>query len=250
MFYPYLEGVSKWEELRYSLRSVDKHLKADYDIWIVGDLPDWICNVRHIKHDKDTRQYMSATFDAISKVGKYILSDETPEIFIRMYDDVYFLGDRNIDDLSVMRFLFDYKEIMNKKHLSGGKLWRDAVMESVIQAKDKGLEGLMTETHCPEVFTKRNMKKVFEIFEPLGFRLLTSTLYFNLFPFEKRIKDRKTERALFYGYEDDFSFGAGNLTQGGWEDGKFFLNHNDKGLTYELKDYIGKRFSEKCRFEK
>jgi hypothetical protein len=39
VYYPYFEREALWEELRYSLRSIKKHLRFDYRVVIVGDLP-------------------------------------------------------------------------------------------------------------------------------------------------------------------------------------------------------------------
>src|SRR5665647_3319131 len=116
----------------------------------------------------------------------------------------------------------------------------------------------MTETHCPEVFEKDKMRKIFKMFDPLENRLLTSTLYFNVFPYELMLKDRKVERALFYGYENDFSYGPGEceLVETRFNrvsrvcEGKYYLNHNDDGLDDGLKKFISGMYPDKCRFEK
>lgn len=42
IFYPYWAKASRWEELKYSLRSLEKNFKQDFEVWIVGDLPEWV----------------------------------------------------------------------------------------------------------------------------------------------------------------------------------------------------------------
>ena len=258
VYYPYLEGAGKWEELRYSLRSLEMHFKEEYEVWIVGDLPEWIKGVWHIPHVKDATGPMASTCDAIIKLWEYLKSDLTPDVFVRMYDDIYFIGDRGLEDLKVTRYLFDCEDLKREGIKSGGALWREAVQRTVRATKRFGFEGIMTETHCPEVFEKKRMIEVFDLFEPLENRLLTSTLYYNVFPWERRLKDRKVERMLFYGYENEFSYSKPPAEAGGnspfdfaqGPEGKFFLNHNDKGLDDGLKRWIERRFGKKSRWEK
>ncbi len=251
VYYPYLESAKKWEELKYSLRGLDRFFGEDFEVWIVGDLPSWIKGVRHIPHKKTERITSSATYDAVSKLSQYIDNKDSPERFVRMYDDIYFIAERTLADLEVTRYLFSYEEFSSGGCRSGSLIWQDQVRKSVEAVRQIGYPGYMTETHCPEVFEKKKMQKVFALFGPLENRLLTSTLYYNVFPFGRLLKDRKTERALFYGQENDFSYG--NLSGSQMDQilkGKYFLNHNDLGLDNDLKKYICKMFPQKSRFEK
>jgi hypothetical protein len=92
------------------------------------------------------------------------------------------------------------------------------------------------------------MKKIMKWFEPGGNRLLTSTLYYNIFPFERMLCDRKTERALFYGKDGEYGMKSGETEK--LLEGKYFLNHNDVGLSEELKGTIARLFPEKSRYER
>jgi len=249
VYYPYLACASSWEELRYSLRSLDIFLKEDYEVWVVGDLPDWIQNVKHIPHQKAEMTNAGATYDAVSKLKLYIDSIESPDQFLRMYDDVYLTGVRTMKQMQVTRYLFTNEELNSGEFASGGIVWRDQVFRSTVAVVRMGYPGYMTETHCPEVFEKEKMRKIFEMFDPLENRLLTSTLYFNVFPYELMLKDRKVERALFYGYENDFSTSP-SPSDGGEIEGKYYLNHNDAGLDDRLKKFIQGMYPDKCRFEK
>jgi hypothetical protein len=255
VFYPYLEGAGRWEELRYSLRSLDKFFNEDYEVWIVGDLPDWIQNVKHIPHQKTEMINAGATYDAVSKLKLYINCNSSPDQFLRMYDDVYLTGARTIKQMQVTRYLFTNEELNSGEFASGGIVWRDQVFRTTDAVISLEYPGYMTETHCPEAFEKQKMREIFEMFDPLGNRLLTSTLYFNVFPYELMLKDRKVERTLFYGYEDDFSYGPGKGETGETRlmnicKGKYYLNHNDTGLDERLKKFIQEMYPDKSRFEK
>jgi hypothetical protein len=208
VYYPFLCGAKSWEELRYSLRSLCLFLEPEFEVCITGDLPPWVQNVRHIPHAKNLNVRANCTYDAISKLTTFLDNHQCPESFIRMYDDIYLLKHTTLSDLQVTRTLFSYDELHDGRFTSGGSVWNGQVLATSRVARRMGYEGYMTETHCPEVFVSHNLRKIFERVDVLENRLLTSTLYFNMFPFEKRIQDRKTERALFYGADNDFSYAS------------------------------------------
>jgi hypothetical protein len=250
VFYPYraddcvrTKNLSPLQpsELKLSMESVKKYFKEDFEFWIVGDCPQWakeMENVKFIQHQRNELVHEPALFDATEKLKLYIEHPETPEVFVRMYDDVYLLAPRKLEDLKVTRYLFEYDELADRLR-SGGAIWRNQVMRSVEAVRKLGYPGRMTETHCPEVFEKERMQTIFSHFKPGVNRLVTSTLYYNVFPWEREIRDWKTERALFHGYENEFSYGHGNIDKK--VKGKFYLNHNDMGLDEELWNWICKR---------
>ena len=214
-------------------------------------LPKWIQNVKHIPHVKTERILSAAAYDAVSKLEKYLNRSDSPEKFVRMYDDVYFTKERKLEDLEITRYLFEYGELRGGGFTSGSVIWHDQVLRSADAVRKIGFPGFMTETHCPEVFEKSKMKEIFEMFEPADYRLLTSTLYYNVFPYEKMLKDRKTERALFYGCENEFSYKTSRISDGdGLPERSCFMNHNDEGLDNHLKRFITIMFPDKCRFER
>ena len=249
VFYPYLAAQKKWDELRYSLRSLETFFREEeYEVWIVGDLPEWAVNVRHIPHVKDERLADSATCDAISKLWAYLENEETPGQFIRMYDDIYFLAPRTLEDLKVTRYLYTWDEFKGKKLTSGCGTWQESVKASIDAVRALGYPGIMTETHCPEVFRKWKMQQIYGMFAPWDNRLLTSTLYYNVFPYKRMLKDFKTERALFYGVENMMSYCSINFKEA--IEGKFFLNHNNAGLDGQLIRFIERMYPERSRFER
>ena len=124
VYYPYLASASRWEELRYSLRSLDKYLKEDFEVWIVGDLPEWIRNVKHIPHQKTEMTNAGVTYDAVSKLKLYIDNHESPDQFLRMYDDVYLTGARTVKQMQITRYLFTNEELNSGEFASGGIVWR------------------------------------------------------------------------------------------------------------------------------
>ena len=84
---------SKWEdnELRYSLRSVEKHLHGHNNVYIVGVCPDWLTDVIHIPmgdlygYNRDRNIY--------AKIFTACRHNNISDDFLFMNDDHFFLRD-------------------------------------------------------------------------------------------------------------------------------------------------------------
>jgi hypothetical protein len=248
VYYPYLHNESKWNELKYSLRSIDKHLKEDYRVVIVGDCPDWVKNVTHIPHTRNHHIEETSTFDAVSKLILYLNHESSSEYFIRMYDDIYLLQDVTISDIDVIRAMYD----INGFPADGKSVWFEQLKRTMLILKKNGLTTWNTETHMPEYFKKNNMLSIIDVFKPLENRLLTSTLYFNvLYSYLglEPIIEKRTHGAKFYGDKREWNYPP-EADPAECCVGKLFLNHNNAGLTDKLKAFIEHKFPEKSRFEK
>ena len=94
VYYPFFEREANWHELRYSLRSIEKHFKFDFRVVITGDLPSWINpdSVLHIPHQRIEGIVQNTLYDAITKQLLFCQHPLTSSYFIRMYDDIYLLG--------------------------------------------------------------------------------------------------------------------------------------------------------------
>ncbi|HAH24913.1 MAG TPA: hypothetical protein DCL77_14365 [Prolixibacteraceae bacterium] len=264
IYFPYWEAGSKWQELRYSLRSLEKHFKEDFKVCIVGDCPRWIQGVEYISYQRDpgksalwnTNRMMEIFMDrgqGAWKVENKEVKDlkelkelnEDSDLFVRMNDDMYLLRDITLEDLMVTRIIRENGEV--RKITSGGSQWRKMIFSTIDELEQREYMGYLTESHCPELFSARKMKLIYQVFQLPKEELLPSTLYYNVFPYSILILDKKEQRRLFYGEQNDYSYlseGVVHKCEGG-----YYLNHNDIGLNGELKEFIESRFSEKSRFE-
>ena len=304
IFYPYWAGGSKWEELRYSLRSLEKNFKEDFVVYVVGDCPEFLRQAQeptdglkdrrtesskfqvsssklednkhgawsiehgekstergeliHIPYRRDDSRsalwntsrmmevFMNEIQDSRHKTQDTRCSTQGDDLFVRMNDDIYLIGERTLEDLMVTRIVRNPEEV--KLMTSGGSIWKRQVMNTYMALTERDYLGYITETHCPEVYSTRNLQLIYQAYELPESELLPSTLYFNVFPFDRMVLDRKLERALFYGLEDTFSNSSEHIENKCI--GRYFLNHNDEGLTNELKRFIIEMFPEKSRWEK
>ena len=94
IIYPYINSL--WhDDLKYSIRSIEKYFKDPYELWIMGDKPKWMNNnIHHIP-------YYNKNFKQVNKCRLFDLSQMLPEDedIIWMNDDIYLLNDVNTNIL-------------------------------------------------------------------------------------------------------------------------------------------------------
>ena len=255
--YPYVFGADMFEELRYSLRSLEQHFKEEFEVVIVGYIPDWIKNVRTIPVKRQVGMKENVTYDAIWKMMQIVNSPLVSEYFIRMYDDIYFLQSTTIDDISVIRANEDMNKLdFNQAGGTGSNTWKKQLWDTYHTIKRQGWYGWNTETHLPERFDKMILRWIIEKFNCLDLRLLTSSLYFN----HKLHWNRKPPKIVNKLSGDKAGF-YGNFNKNWFKsstekevldaiEGKRWLNHDDVGCTEPLRNVIRDLFPYKSRFEK
>lgn len=244
VYYPYYHGGARWHELQYSLRSIEKHFRFEYRVWLVGDKPDWIQNVMHIPHSRTKDIQENTTYDAVDKFLLYLEHPEVSCCVIRMYDDMYILKDVSLEEISVP------KSMPGQLPAKGG-VWMNQLRRTIEAVKKRGYAGINTETHCPERFDTKLMLEVIRSYDALNNRYLTSTLYHNtcLKP-EDLVPISKDIAVQFYDGSDGIVkvSNSGNIAEKC--QGKMFLNHNNTGLNMNLKVFLQRSFPYKSKFEK
>lgn len=164
-------------ELRYCLRSIEKHLTGVGNVWIVGERPEWLCNVVHVPCQDNPNNWNRAwniwrkimaginaqtaqiTHDII--LGQYhepvVLSDN----FLFMNDDHFLLSNSwadtfpcyhrgSIDTLFMRDNIPQYKQMYNTLE--------------VLKKEMPGRQHNDFDVHCPMRMHKGLFKKVFEKF--------------------------------------------------------------------------------------
>ena len=257
--YPYVNNEDKFEELRYSLRSLEKHFTEPFNVVIVGDMPGFINPdlITYIPVDRLTQVPENITADAIFKMLTICDSELVEGIFIRIYDDVYLLKDMGIDEIGKVRAM---KDMNHTKRLesdgSSSDTWQNQLWHTYDVVRAKNRYGWNFETHLPEVFVKSVMKFILTGHDAMTYRLLISTLYNNICwdtsdPHPDLINRKTNIRAGFYGVSSEYSYKP--IEPDEYRQaikGKMFLNHNDDGLTKTLIQIIRELFPKPSRFEK
>jgi hypothetical protein len=246
VYYPYFEREAAWEELRYSLRSIEKHFQFEFRVVIVGDLPRWIDprSILYIPHERVEGIQENTLYDAITKQLLFNAHPDTSLHFIRMYDDIYLLKDVSLIDFG-FKAMYGFDDVPQRQGT-----WWDQLYHTLSLLRSKGYKGWNTETHLPELFNKEKMQWIISAYGALENRLLTSSLYFNTFyPFALPILFCKDFAIQFYDNTVGPYYDSSEGDLLAKCDGKTYLNHNNAGLNANLKSFISACFPDKSRFE-
>jgi len=247
VYYPYYLQASKWQELKYSLRSLESFLLEDFRVWIVGDLPDWIRGVEHIPHKRCEGMSQNTTFDAITKQLLFCNHPDTNDEFIRMYDDIYLIAPVDRHEIGKVKAMYDWQGVNHHNY----DTWYQQLIRTMKAVMSRGFHGWNTESHFPELFDKVYMRNIIMDYEALENRFLTSTLYFNtVFPDVKpEIFCKDYGIQFFFGQDTEYyTSNQGDLFFKCLH--KKYLVHNNSGLNDNLKHFLETMFPSKSRFEK
>ena len=153
LVYPIGTG-SYWNnnELRFSLRSVEKHLCNVGKVWIIGDLPDWLQNIHHISmHDSAGRP---PDYNMMKKLARACQEVELSEDFVYFNDDHYLLSDFDANTFPFYR-MGTIEEYLKGRGLDGyGKRCRNTL---------KSLNGnskYYYDIHYPIKFNKKDFREL------------------------------------------------------------------------------------------
>lgn len=167
---------SHWQdnELRYCLRSIEKHLTNFNNIYIVGRLPEFITNTIHIPHDdiekcKETNIYR--------KVVKACQNTNITDQFLFFNDDHFLMHD--FDAKLFPNFCKgDLVTLIQK--LPQYNTYRKSVMRTASTLKQLGLSTNNFDTHTPIIYNKYSFLDVmckYDWTNPYGF--VVKSLYAN-----------------------------------------------------------------------
>jgi hypothetical protein len=168
------------QEIKYSLRSFERHLKGIRNIFVVTDLsgmPNFLNNVIHLPCPDDTNIKAINTF---KKILKACQDKRVSENFILSNDDFFLNQDFDGDSFpyfhrgEIMRNWDNLKD--KRSHYPTSRKITDAVL------RKKGFPSLHYGIHCPMMINKTKfiaMSKLFPFERSKGY--LTRCIYGNVF---------------------------------------------------------------------
>lgn len=148
---------SKWanNEIRYSLRSVEKHFKNAGKVFIVGKCPGFInkAEAEHIPCDDPFNHKLK---NAIWKIRMACLTKKIGDPFLLMNDDFFFMR-RTFDIQTYHKGLLETAE---KRHETHGGYYYKAIKNTLEILDEFGMEKPMNyDVHYPLVLEKAKFKK-------------------------------------------------------------------------------------------
>lgn len=180
----YWEGGADGEELRYSMRSIQRHFVDLKNIVLCGDRPDWFTGdfihspkwtKRQAKQKFGTGKWCKWT-DSIIKLRKIIDSPFVTDRFLWLYDDTFFMRPVTAAEASVPRrtgLLCAHPES------KANGLWREVLKRTTVALRDAGRPAINYSHHGPVVYEKQKLMETIERFDPENRPRAIESLYLN-----------------------------------------------------------------------
>lgn len=153
-------------ELRYCLRSIEKHLTGVGDIFIIGHMPEWVTNCIHIPFDEDPRNRFRDR-NIMNKMLAACKDDRVSDDFLMVHDDHFLLA-----DYEAGKFPYYHMGPMNEGYGQYGETKQNT--KSLLSF----VEGFNNyDCHCPIVFNKQLFKRVAQADWSIWYGYCLKTLY-------------------------------------------------------------------------
>jgi stealth protein CR2 len=159
-----LGGGSPWQdnELRYSLRSIEKHLTNYRDVYIVGKhRPAWLTNVIYVDCEDKLPYFKEQNiFHKVCRGCESSVSDE----FLFFNDDHFLL-----QDFDAETFPFFYKCSLDHSLWGNGRVWhgkyKRALEATFDELTSRHLPVLNYDTHTPIIYNKQKMLQLRSLYD-------------------------------------------------------------------------------------
>lgn len=231
---------NKWgnkEELRYSIRSIVKNFKDLRNIVIVGTLPNWIQNVKHIPFSDD---YSSKDINIIRKLLAVCDDAEVSDNFVNISDDQLIIYPIGTSLLKAYTINSDIRRIPSSKFKNEYARRITSTLETL---KKEGLPINLYEGHIPYLLNKIKYKQILSKYDfAKGNGLCGNTLYFNNF---LNIGEQPVENVRAF-----IKLNCPTSQLIAKSRGKLFFGYQKRALSKTLKEYLKNKFPEKTIYEK
>ena len=242
-------------EIRFSLRSIARHLPWVRKVWIFGDRPSFLTDDTSIAEHVPQR-YVARIGEFQTPVTNFFqmlfLSSLIPELdfeFLWFCDDFILLDDLSPDMARRNRYLEDLAQTKNR----GTGLWKESLWRTCDLLQRLKYPVYNFETHVPTYFTR---KRVFEAWCDLRdftthdrwYGMLGPTAILNhALKHEQfaltNIHDEGT-RLGFWGRSPAYDEVARSAS------GKLFLNFDDEAYGAGVRRFLSERFPDRSIYEK
>lgn len=183
----YILGTgSKWQnnELKFSLRSLEKFVKGYNRVFLTGDIkPDFLND--KIIYNK-VCDFSHPAINSLTKVLWTVENTNISENFVLNYDDNFFI--KNVD---IINYPYYYKGDL--KTINDNKMrYRQTEVETRFYLKNKGKTTFNYGVHCPIIFNKTEFLSLKDVWQDClrsDFGLLYRSIYCNWFEKQKEMQE-------------------------------------------------------------
>lgn len=170
--YTFRYDAKAWnQQLRYSLRSVEKHLKGVGNVFVFGFTPR-LPGVIHVEQT-DT---FSAAKNIFFKILKAAQHRDVSADFMYIADDHFLNKDMDIHEYPYY-VNGTLTELLSSQKMGYGQIIKNTIKALAPTGQDKNFN-----VHCPIIYNKARiieLSKTYDMNAPLGY--LTKSLYMNTF---------------------------------------------------------------------
>jgi hypothetical protein len=229
-----LSKGSQWQdnEIRYSLRSLEKHLKNYRNVYIVGYRPPFLNDKAIEIPFKDF--YSNRSRNIMAKIHRAASDTRVTQKFILFNDDYFLLQD--VEAPEYPYYFNNSLEITAARQYNSYKKYVDATLKIL---KENNLPTVHFDLHCPIIYDKFKFKKMVDHYNwniPHGY--IVKSMYCNHFGITGvQREDHKINYPYRANMLDDMNYN------------KEMFSISDKALTHSMKAYIMKKYPEKSTFE-
>lgn len=232
---------SKWNdnEIRFSLRSLEKNLKGFRNVFVVGAYPDFLQNVIHIEAEDIFDQAINADGNIITKVLAACADERLADDFLFINDDHLVLLSMEVSQVPAFHKgnMLDYKPQYWELNY-----WRKRLHRTMETLFIKGLPAFHYDCHTPILFNKTRFVEIMSGFDYAeGIGLTMKSLYGNSVYAESGVLLTDQKKTIFKNY----TLQELNERLGACQ----FMSFNDQGLNKPLMYWLWKMFPEKSEFE-
>jgi len=230
--WPYWHGGASGDEIRFSVRSVEKFFQGKAKCLIIGDRPPWYSGP-HLKknrigNDKNHRRFR----DTLSKLYWMATRPEVDSEFIWMMDDIYFLKPFSVEDVQQPR-----AETWGPSEFNSWQRRKTNTMASLAERERTTHDYA---THMPHHVEKAKLAELFEEFNLHENTLLWEVLYGNTYreqpigikPFFRRFQTPRNLQTLR------------NLTKKAT-----IMNHTSGAWSPEMREFLMERLPDMATCE-
>lgn len=221
-----------YEEFRYSLRSVEKHLRGFGRVIVVGECPGWARNVIHLPADDPFRFNKEANI--CHKLLVACDSGIVSERFLFINDDHFFLDQVHVDDVPVTEMGALKRE---------EKTTYDKCLNNTARVlSDLGFSTKNFDVHLPTPMTVSSVKEVFNFLpwkkDLISDGLVVKSSWGNVMGIKGEVvEDLKVDQPMTLGQMDQ-------VTSGRWA---FSIGDNADRIA---KIWIKNEFNMSSKFER
>lgn len=220
-------------DLRYCLRSIEANVKNYRDVWIIGELPSWIQNVKNIPYsDADHPKWKEKNIK--DKLTAASMNRQITDDFLMFNDDHFILSEIDATNYPY----YNKGKIMDSVKGNIGP-YRKTMHHTYNFCIRRGFPADNVDTHCPIIYNKEKFLQSFnnvDFLTPWGYGIKTIYCVVN------RIKSEYMEDCKFRAktkYDEVVSR----------SEGRHVISSYDGALEHGVGQYLDELFPNKSNFE-